>query len=135
MPRVLQLHASSVLAAVPPSAPLSRAAVCMNQTELQVLPPHAELHTHPFASCLQAKVEQARKLQLQASDVLARLLQAPDPTAVADQYVDSMNEEFFAICDSYIAMVGGGVGGQLLSSCELIRACGVSGSSWATADQ
>ena len=54
---------------------------------------------------LQGDIKAARTLQLQASDLLAKLLQAPAPKGVAQEHADSLTEEFFHIGGAYLAMV------------------------------
>ena len=54
---------------------------------------------------LQDTIREARKQQIQATDLLARLLQAPDAKSVAADYVDSLTEEFFIMSSTYLDMV------------------------------
>jgi hypothetical protein len=45
--------------------------------------------------------------------MLAKLLQEEQPQAVAEQYIDSLDEQFFWTANTYLAMVGGrGRGGK-----------------------
>jgi hypothetical protein len=75
------------------------------------------------------KVQRSRQLQLRATDVLARLLEAPDLAAAADECVDSMDQEFFVMADAYLAMVRvdwswrDGGGGVPRGFCGLGAAC------------
>lgn len=52
-------------------------------------------------------IRESREQQLAATDMLAKLLQAADPAAVAQQYVSSLDEAFFWSANTYLAMVGG----------------------------
>lgn len=47
----------------------------------------------------------ARTQQIAATDLLARLLQAPDAKAVAAEHTDSLTEEFFMMSSTYLDMV------------------------------
>lgn len=52
----------------------------------------------------QDTIREARKQQIQATDLLARLLQAPDAKAIAAEHVDSLTEEFFIMSSTYLDM-------------------------------
>lgn len=54
---------------------------------------------------LQDTIREARNQQIQATDLLARLLQAPDAKAIAAEHVDSLTEEFFIMSSTYLDMV------------------------------
>lgn len=53
----------------------------------------------------QDTIKEARQQQIQATDLLARLLQAPDAKAIAAEHVDSLTEEFFIMSSTYLDMV------------------------------
>jgi len=53
----------------------------------------------------QDAIKQARSQQIKATDLLARLLQAPQSQAVASEHVDSLTEEFFVMSSTYLEMV------------------------------
>ncbi|KAL4430850.1 hypothetical protein ABPG75_006106 [Micractinium tetrahymenae] len=53
---------------------------------------------------LQDTIRDSREQQLSASKMLAKLLEAADPAAVAAEHVASLNEEFFWTVDTYIKM-------------------------------
>lgn len=55
-----------------------------------------------------SQIKGAREQQLAATDLLAKLLQAPDPKAVAQQHLGSLTEQFFQIASTYMTMVGWG---------------------------
>ena len=44
-------------------------------------------------------------MQLEATDVLAKLLSASDAHAVAREFVDSLSEQFFTISSTYMELV------------------------------
>ena len=50
-------------------------------------------------------MQQARKQQMAATDVLAALLQAADTRREARDLIDSLSEEFFHISSTYLEMV------------------------------
>ncbi|KAK9812959.1 hypothetical protein WJX72_006509 [[Myrmecia] bisecta] len=55
----------------------------------------------------QDKIKAARSTQLQATDVLAKLLGARDPDAVravAQEYIEHLSEQFFMISSTYLEM-------------------------------
>lgn len=54
----------------------------------------------------QDTIRQARTQQIQATDLLARLLQAPDAKSVAAEHTESLTEEFFMMSSTYLEMVG-----------------------------
>lgn len=55
-----------------------------------------------------AHVESARLSQLRSTDLLARLLESPDPTGTARQHIEALNEEFFMTGGTYLTLVGDG---------------------------
>ncbi len=57
------------------------------------------------ASQRDSQIKQARETQMQATDLLAKLLQAQDPRAVAQQNLGSLTEQFFQIASTYLQMV------------------------------
>ena len=61
---------------------------------------------------LQDTIRESRQQQLAATDMLAKLLQEEAPQAVAEKYIDSLDEQFFWTANTYLAMVGGGGGGM-----------------------
>jgi hypothetical protein len=44
-------------------------------------------------------------MQLEATRVLAELMQSQDPQQTAMQYVDSLNPQFFQVVEAYLALV------------------------------
>jgi hypothetical protein len=62
-------------------------------------------HTRPARAAQGGDMSQARSMQQAATDMLAQLLQTPDPAAVANANVARLDEQFFAIASTYIAMV------------------------------
>ena len=55
---------------------------------------------------LQDAIRESRQQQLVAADMLAKLLQAEDPQEVAQQYTDSLDEQFFWQANTFLSMVG-----------------------------
>ncbi|GIL48934.1 hypothetical protein Vafri_5430, partial [Volvox africanus] len=51
-----------------------------------------------------ARLEGARLSQQRSTDLLARLLESPDPTEVARQHVERLNEEFFMTGSAYLTL-------------------------------
>lgn len=51
------------------------------------------------------QIKVARETQLQASELLAKLLQASNPKAVAQAHLASLDEQFFHIANTYMQMV------------------------------
>lgn len=51
------------------------------------------------------KVAEARKFQLQATELLAELLKSENPEITAQKYLDSLTEDFFMIASTYLEMV------------------------------
>lgn len=59
-----------------------------------------------FSSCLLAeKVTEARKYQLQATELLAELIKSDNPQTTAQTHVDSLTEDFFLVASTYLEMV------------------------------
>lgn len=56
------------------------------------------------AHAAQDTIRQARTQQIQATDLLARLLQAPDAKSVAAEHTESLTEEFFMMSSTYLEM-------------------------------
>lgn len=54
---------------------------------------------------MQDAITKSRTEQLAATDLLARLLQAPQADAVAAEHIDSLTEEFFMMSSTYLEMV------------------------------
>jgi len=54
---------------------------------------------------MQDHVKQARTTQVETTEVLADLLQAPNIAATARNNIDSINEEFFMVSSTYLDMV------------------------------
>ncbi len=69
---------------------------------------HAAEYPHHAANCQRQGMSMpgGNRAQQAATEVLAMLLQAGDPSSVAAEHVDSLDEQFFAIVSTYIAMVG-----------------------------
>jgi hypothetical protein len=58
-----------------------------------------------FSSCLLAeKVTEARKYQLQATELLAELIKSDNPQTTAQTHVDSLTEDFFLVASTYLEM-------------------------------
>ena len=53
-----------------------------------------------------SSVQKSRDTQIQATELLAKLLEATDPKAVAQQHLGSLDEQFFQIGSAYMQMVG-----------------------------
>ncbi|EFN59086.1 hypothetical protein CHLNCDRAFT_49925 [Chlorella variabilis] len=53
---------------------------------------------------LQDAIRESRQQQLVAADMLAKLLQAEDPQEVAQQYTDSLDEQFFWQANTFLSM-------------------------------
>lgn len=51
------------------------------------------------------QIAQAKKFQLQATEVLAELLKSSNVQATASKYLDSLTEEFFMVASTYLEMV------------------------------
>lgn len=51
------------------------------------------------------QIAQAKKFQLQATEVLAELLKSKNTQATASKYLDSLTEEFFMVASTYLEMV------------------------------
>jgi hypothetical protein len=69
---------------------------------------HRQTVNRCLLSCcahLQDTIREARQQQIHATDLLARLLQAPDAKAIAAEHVDSLTEEFFIMSSTYLDMV------------------------------
>ncbi len=59
-----------------------------------------------FSSCLLAeRVTEARKYQLQATELLAELIKSDNPQTTAQTHVDSLTEDFFLVASTYLEMV------------------------------
>ncbi len=59
-----------------------------------------------FSSCLLAeRVTEARKYQLQATELLAELIKSDNPQSTAQTHVDSLTEDFFLVASTYLEMV------------------------------
>ncbi|EFJ12116.1 hypothetical protein SELMODRAFT_425709 [Selaginella moellendorffii] len=50
------------------------------------------------------KIEESRKFQLQATEVLAEILKSAEKEKRAEELVDNLNEEFFYIASTYLSM-------------------------------
>ncbi|KAG0615310.1 hypothetical protein M758_5G031200 [Ceratodon purpureus] len=50
------------------------------------------------------QIAQAKKFQLQATEVLAELLKSKNTQATASKYLDSLTEEFFMVASTYLEM-------------------------------
>lgn len=53
----------------------------------------------------QAKVQRARTKQLDATGLLAKLLEAKDARSLAAAEVENINENFFLMASTYLQMV------------------------------
>ncbi|GAB4817892.1 hypothetical protein N2152v2_004938 [Parachlorella kessleri] len=51
-----------------------------------------------------SKVQKSRDTQVQATELLAKLLEASDPKTVAQQHISSLDEQFFHIGSAYMQM-------------------------------
>jgi hypothetical protein len=53
---------------------------------------------------LAEKVTEARKYQLQATELLAELIKSDNPQTTAQTHVDSLTEDFFLVASTYLEM-------------------------------
>lgn len=58
----------------------------------------------PCQAAAKDKVESARTMQLQATELLAELMKTENPELVAKQHVDSLTQDFFMVASTYLAM-------------------------------
>lgn len=54
---------------------------------------------------LQDQLKQSRTTQVASTQLLAKLLEAPNTSATAKKHVDEINEEFFMVASTYMDMV------------------------------
>jgi hypothetical protein len=54
---------------------------------------------------LAERVTEARKYQLQATELLAELIKSDNPQSTAQTHVDSLTEDFFLVASTYLEMV------------------------------
>jgi hypothetical protein len=57
-----------------------------------------------------ARLDGARVTQLRATELLAKLLEAPDPTGAARQHVEALTEDFFMTASTYLTLVSKALG-------------------------
>ena len=54
---------------------------------------------------LQDQLKQSRTTQVASTQLLAKLLEAPNTSATAKKHVNDINEEFFMVASTYMDMV------------------------------
>ncbi|KAG2451149.1 hypothetical protein HYH02_004416 [Chlamydomonas schloesseri] len=64
----------------------------------------ARCHASAVPDPAAARLDGARVTQLRATELLAQLLQAPDPTGAARQHVEALTEDFFMTASTYLTL-------------------------------
>ncbi len=67
----------------------------------------ARCHASAVPDPAAARLDGARVTQLRATELLAQLLEAPDPTGAARQHVEALTEDFFMTASTYLTLVSG----------------------------